>query len=215
MKKYYFLLASILLLFLSLWGFSDNLVTDVGQKSNSDPKFIIHGLFCFAWFIILVVQTTYITKGSYRAHINLGVAGMVAAIGVFITTVYIFIVIYNGWHKMEYTARCNRMLMPSFALLVGLGYRHRKNADTHKRLMYVASLYMLAPILGRAMGHSFLDTMIPVTAPITWDVTLFGIWTLFFISLFLFDWTTSGKIHQVSSLGFVWFLLVWTVAILT
>ncbi len=53
MKKYFFLVAGIFLLIFSVIGFSDNLVTNVGQKSNSDPKFIIQGLFCFAWIVIL------------------------------------------------------------------------------------------------------------------------------------------------------------------
>jgi len=41
----FFPIASFLLLFLTIAGFWDNLFTDVGQPSNSDPKFIVHGLF--------------------------------------------------------------------------------------------------------------------------------------------------------------------------
>jgi hypothetical protein len=41
----YFSGISVLLLLLSIIAFSDNLFTDVGQPSNRDPKFIIHGLF--------------------------------------------------------------------------------------------------------------------------------------------------------------------------
>ena len=39
----YFSVTSALLLFLSVVAFSDNLFTDVGQASNHDPKFVIHG----------------------------------------------------------------------------------------------------------------------------------------------------------------------------
>ena len=55
MRKNYFFWASFFLLFLSVFAFSDNLFYDVKQESNSDPKFIIHGLFFLAWFIILVI----------------------------------------------------------------------------------------------------------------------------------------------------------------
>jgi hypothetical protein len=41
----YFSIVSVLLLFLSVVAFSDNLFTDVGQPSNRDPKLIVHGLF--------------------------------------------------------------------------------------------------------------------------------------------------------------------------
>ena len=206
---------SLVLLSLSVLGFSDNLITDVGQKSNSDPKFIVHGLFCFAWFIILVIQSAHILKANYKAHIKLGVAGMVAATGVLVTTVYIFVVIHKGWDAMSYIAKCNRIFMPTFALMVWLGYLNRKTPDTHKRLMYVATLYMLGPILDRAMNHSFLDSMIPMSSTITWDATLFGIWSFFFISLFLYDWTSLKKIHKISMLGFVWFCITWTIALST
>jgi hypothetical protein len=66
MKKNYFFYCSLVLLFLSLFAFSDNLIYDVKQESNSDPKFIIHGLFFLAWFVLLVIQTGYIRKGYYR-----------------------------------------------------------------------------------------------------------------------------------------------------
>ncbi len=84
------------MLLMSVVAFSDNLLTDEGQKSNSNPKFIIHGLFCLAWFIMLVVQSGFIRSKNYKAHIRWGVAGMLMALGVFLSSVYIFVVIYKG-----------------------------------------------------------------------------------------------------------------------
>jgi hypothetical protein len=55
LKNYYFQIVSTFLLVLSFIAFSDNLITDIGQESNSDLKFIIHGLFMFViigWVII-------------------------------------------------------------------------------------------------------------------------------------------------------------------
>ena len=133
MKTYYFQVVSILLLVLSLIAFSDNLITDMGQESNSDPKFIIHGLIMFAWFIIFVVQANFIRKGNYTAHIKWGVAGMITAIGVFLSTVYVFIAIYKGWDATPFYAKANRIFMLSFAVLVLLGYLNRQNGTKHKR----------------------------------------------------------------------------------
>lgn len=210
MKKYYFLIVSIILLILSLAAFSDNLITDVGQKSNSDPKFIIHGLFCFAWFIILVLQTNFIKKRNYKAHMKLGIAGLIAAIGVFITTLYIFIVIYNGWNNMSPEVRANRFLMLGFAIFVTLAYLKRKKTAEHKRLIIVASFYMLGPILGRAMGHSFLNSIL--VSDLSWDLTFLGFWTTFFISLFIYDWVVIKRIHKVSSIGFFVFATIWAIS---
>lgn len=127
MRKYYFQTASIFLLILSVIAFSDNLITDVGQKSNSDPKFIIHGLLMFAWFIIFVVQTNFIRKGDYKAHMKWGIAGMLVAIGVFLSTVVVFITAFKGWAAMPFFVKANRFFMLSFAVLVLLGYLNRQN----------------------------------------------------------------------------------------
>lgn len=212
MKRYYFVVASSLLLFLSLLAFSDNLITDVGQKSNSDPKFIIHGLFCFAWFIILVIQTNFVSKGNYKAHIRFGIFGLVVALGVFISSLYIFIVIYEGWDMMSYTVKANRYFMLSFGILVTLAYVKRKQLGEHKRLMYLATLYMLGPILSRVMARLSLESVI--TSDVTWDITFHGTWTLFFITLFVYDLATLKKIHPVTYLVFIWYCLIWVVSVL-
>ncbi|WP_283636943.1 hypothetical protein [Aquaticitalea lipolytica] len=213
MKKYYFFVVSIILLVLSFIGFSDNLITDVGQESNSDPKFIIHGLFCFAWFIILVIQTNFIKKGNYKAHMTYGIAGLLAALGVFITTLYIFIVIYKGWDNMRPDVKANRLFMLSFAVLVTQAYLKRKKLATHKRLMFVATFYMLGPILGRVMGHSILNTLL--VSDLSWDITFIGIWSLFFVSLLMYDWAILKKIHPVSYLGVLGFCVIWMISFLT
>ena len=213
MKKYYFLVVSIILLILSLIAFSDNLITNVGQKSNSDPKFVIHGLFCFAWFIILVIQTNFIRKGNYKAHMKLGIAGLITAIGVFTTTLYIFIVIYKGWDNMSPLVRANRFLMLGFAILVTLAYLNRKKAAQHKRLIFVATFYMLGPILDRAMGRSFLESVIE--NDLTWDLTFFGIWGSFFTSLFIYDWAVIKRFHTVTYIGLLIFCVILAISFLS
>lgn len=207
MKKHYFLIASMLILFLSLIGFSDNLVTDVGQESNKDPKFIIHGLFCFAWLGIFVVQSNLIRKGDHGSHIKWGVAGMVSAIGVFISTVYIFFEVYESWGAMPFWIKANRFLMLGFAVLVLLGYLNRRKGNLHKRYMFMASLYMLEPVLGRIGEHIGL-------VDFEFDVFEGLVWNLLFISLFIYDWKILKKIHPVSWVGVLCFYIIWVISIL-
>ncbi|MFN3760686.1 MAG: hypothetical protein ACK4SF_15860 [Algoriphagus aquaeductus] len=207
MKKDYFFVVSLTLLLLSVIAFSDNLIWDIGQESNSDPKFLIHGLLCFAWFVIFVVQANFIRKGDVRSHRKWGIAGMLTAVGVFVSMVYIFIVIYQGWEAMPFWIKANRYLMLSFAILVGLGFGSRKNPVRHKRFLYLATLYMLEPVLGRIGGHMGL---------MDWQFDVFEalIWNVLFVSLFVYDWKTLGKIHPISWIGVVWFYIVWILAIL-
>ena len=105
MRKYYFSVVSILVLLLSLLAFSDNLITDVGQESNSDPKFVIHGLILFLWMFIFVIQTSLIRKDNVEAHQKVGIAGMIVAIGVVLSTFYIYISTYNGWNNLVFYAK--------------------------------------------------------------------------------------------------------------
>jgi hypothetical protein len=211
MKKYFFPVSTLLIFIFSVIGFSDNLFTDVGQKSNSDPKFIIHGLFCFAWIIILVIQSNFIRKGNIKAHVKLGVAGMVAAAGVFVTTVYIFVVVYKGWDVMPYYVKSNRIFMPLFGIWVWLGYRYRRRPVLHKRFMYIGTLYMLGPILDRAIGNFYLEKF--VSEFVMYDIVVKVVWGLFFIFLFIYDWKTLRKLHPVSLAGAALFCTTWVVAI--
>lgn len=199
-----------LLVLLSVYAFSDNLFTDIGQKSNKDPKYIIHGLFCFAWFIIFLIQVNYIRKLQYKQHIRLGLAGILAAAGVFITTLYIFIVIFKGWHLMSPEVKANRFFMPAYAVFVYLGYKYRKQPAAHKRLMFIATIYMLGPVLSRAMAHSFIDNLL--VSDLAWDITLMSCWTSFVISLLIYDSIVLKRIHPVTIAGTGYYALTWMLA---
>lgn len=208
MQKNYFFWASLFLLFLSVFAFSDNLFYDVKQESNSDPKFIIHGLFFLAWFIILVIQTGYIRKGNYKAHRALGIAGMLIGLGVIVSTFYVFVAIYEGWSVMPFQVKANRIFTVSFAILILLAYLNRKNGVKHKRYIYVGTLYVLGPVLDRVVGK--LMRIDSLTGPVIVETI---IWNVLFISLFVYDWRTLKKIHPISWVGCIWFYVVWVLSL--
>jgi len=204
MRKYYFSIVSILILLLSLLAFSDNLITDIGQESNRDPKFVIHGIFMFLWFSIFAIQANLIRKDNLETHKKLGIAGMIVAIGVVLSTFYLFYATYNGWNNLVFYAKPNRFFVPTFAVLIFLAFRYRRLPETHKRLIFVANLLILEPILSRSTG--FIDVSQFITIPLVWNA--------FFISLFIYDWTTSRKIHFISYMGFIWLYAVWAICAL-
>lgn len=207
MRKYYYQIASIFLLVLSIIAFSDNLITDVGQESNSDPKFIIHGLLMFVWFIIFVAQANFIRKGNYKAHMKWGVAGFVSAILVFISTVYMIREVYTGgWNTLKYFEKAIHFFIASYAVLILLGYLNRKNGNSHKRFVYMGTLLILEPILDRVAANLHIGNS---------EIFVILLWNGLFISLFLYDWLTIKKIHKISWMGFVWFYVVWAISFLT
>lgn len=209
MKRNFFFYTSLALLLLSLVGFSDNLIYDIGQKSNSDPKFIIHGLFFLAWFVILVVQSGYIRKENIKVHMAVGITGMLVGLGVILSTFYVFVAIYKGWSVMPFYVKANRFFTTSFAILLLLAYVKRKNSVQHKRYLYIGTLYVLGPILDRVAGKIMnVDELLPVV------IFELIIWNALFISLFVYDWHTLRKVHVISWVGFIWFYTVWLLSIL-
>lgn len=206
MKKNYFTITSIILLLFSIIGFSDNLLFDVSQPSNSDPKFIVHGLFMFAWFIILMVQTNFIRKRDYKAHIGWGMAGLIAAAGTVLSTIYVFIAVYKGWNEMAFYVKANRILMPGFGLFVWLGYKFRKSPVLHKHYIFTGTFFLLEPILSRFPLDMLSDT--------AFYFFLFGVWNLFFLSLFVYDWMVLRKIHRITWLSYIWVFIVYGISFL-
>lgn len=204
-REYYFSCVGVFLVALTILGFSDNLFTDTRQESNFDPKFVVHGLFCLAWMILFAVQTNLIRSWNHRTHKRLGIAMISVAAGVVLSTLYVFVSIWEGWDKLVFYARPNRFFLPSFAVLVALGYLYRKTPDLHKRFMFVATIYMLGPVLDRASGHLGISAFI--VNPVVWNAL--------FLSLFVFDWVTIRRIHAITYLGFAWLYVVWAIAFLT
>lgn len=215
----YFAVTSVVLLLLSVVAFSDNLFTNVGQPSNSDPKFVIHGLFGLAWYGLLVAQTRLVRVRNIGLHKRLGLATFVVAAGVTLSTLYIFVVVWKGWAHMAPNVRANRLLLPGFAACILLAWVCRHRSDWHKRLIFIGTFFMLGPVLSRTYDPlvvSWMEPLFPALAA-RWDeagflVFFWGLWAGFFASLAVLDWRTLSRVHPVTLAGVGWFLLVWVVS---
>ena len=212
----YFSITSVLMLFLSIVAFSDNLFTDIGQPSNGDPKFVVHGLFGLGWYVLLATQANLVRVRNLRLHRKLGIATFVVAIGVALSTLYLFVVLWKGWANMEPEVRANRLLLPGFALCLLLAWRRRGQPDWHKRLIFVGTFFMLAPVLDRDYDRLIMSWAKPLfpllytrqVDEIGFLVFRWGGWIGFFLSLALYDWKTLRRIHPATLAGCAWFVLV-------
>lgn len=212
----YFSFASILLLFLSIVAFSDNLFTDIAQPSNRDPKFLVHGLFGLAWYVLLATQANLIRTRNLRLHRKLGVATFIVAAGVTLSTLYIFVVLWKGWENMEPEVRANRLLLPGFALCVLLAWRRRAQSDWHKRLIFIGTFFMLGPVVDRAYDPLIMSWAKPLLSSLYTEQVdelaylafRWGCWIAFFVSMLLYDGKKLGRIHPVTLAGCTWFALV-------
>ncbi len=218
----YLSITSGLLLFLSLAAFSDNLLTDVDQPSNRDPKFIIHGLFGLAWYVLLAIQANLVRVRDVKLHKELGIVTFIVAIGVTLSTLYIFIVVWKGWGHMSVEARANRLLLPGYATCLLLAWLRRGQSDWHKRLIFTGTFFMLGPVLSRAYDPlivSWMEPLFPVFTAradeVGFLVFFWGIWIGFFLSLALYDWKNLRRIHSVTVAGFACFVLTWLISVFT
>ncbi len=210
----FFFVVSILLLFLSVVAFSDNLFTNVTQPSNRDPKFIIHGLFGLSWSVLLVIQSNLVRIRNIRLHRTLGAITFFVALGVVLSTLYVFIVLWKGWESMPADARANRLLLPGFALFIYLAWISRKKPDWHKRYLICGSFLMLGPVLSRSYDPLIISWMEPAFPDLTssigdhgYLIYRWGVWIGFFVAMAVLDLRTLRKIHAVTFAGLVWLLL--------
>lgn len=216
MRKNYFSYATAILLFLSFWGFSDNLFWKVDQPSNSDPKFIVHGLFCLAWMLVLFVQANLVRAGHVGLHRKLGTFGFLIAIGVTLSTAYVFWAVRKPWTEMTFLVQANRLLLPGFALLVLLAFLNRKRSDWHRRYVLLASFYMLEPVLSRAFDpiEPLLTRFTGSQIDAAWWVFFVISWNALFLSLFAYDRAGQGKIHPATKNGTILFYAMWIAVLL-
>jgi len=217
--RWYFPAISILLLALTLVGFGDNLITDVGQPSNSDPKFVIHGLMCGAWMILLAAQSLLISNGNVALHRKIGLAAMAVAIGVTLSTLWVFVAVWKGWAAMSPEVKANRLFLPSYAVFVILAFRNRRRPDWHKRLILAATFFMLAPVLGRVYDPLIVDPFMTQLSEAQIEAAflpwLFSVWIGFLLSMVLYDAIVVHRIHVVTTSALILFGTVWAVAYIT
>lgn len=198
----YFPVMTLLLVMLSFLAFADNLITDVGQPSNSDPKMIVHALFSAAWVIAFAVQAWLVYLGRIAAHRRIGQWIFAIAAGMVLSTLYLFIAKFRGFAAMDPEVIANRLLMAVFVVCTWLAYARRSRPDCHKRLLLVGTMALLEPILAR-IYDPLIGPFLPAVMSATTDMALFltylfGVWLAFLGSLALYDRRVIGRVHPVT-----------------
>lgn len=209
--RLYFPVIFLVLAALSLVAFWDNLVSDITQPSNSQPRMIVHGLFAFGWMVLLFVQAMLVRGRNIALHRKVGLAAFLVAIGVTLSTIYLFVVIWKGWAAMDPQIKANRILLPSFSLAILAAYFNRRRAIVHKRLVLAGTLFLMEPILARTFDP-LIGPMLPPMAPGE-DMPIFYAymvlaWSALFASLLAYDRATLGRFHPISTGAFGWTALV-------
>ena len=156
LRKNFFLILSALFWLMMLVGFADNWLYDVDQPSNSDPKFIVHGLFAFAWFSIFCIQAAFVRSGKVHLHQRLGMAGMFVFTGMALSTGYLYLHFYleHGYLRPISKMISSQLLFAVFLVAYGFWQRTR-NLEQHKTSLLMANLWLIQPGMDRWVDHLF------------------------------------------------------------
>lgn len=160
------------------------------------PRIWVHGVFLTAWFVMLFLQATLVARGRVAWHRQIGWLVAAIGLGAALTSLYVTAAAVERGTLVPRTAWSNLANVAAFTAFVVAAVAWRRNAETHKRLMLLASVAFLQPALARLFIWSPLAELgiNPVVGGLT--VSL-----LFLLPLVVHDLTTFKRVHAATLIG--------------
>ena len=167
--------------------------------------------------------TPLVRVRNVALHRRLGITTFIVAIGVTLSTLYIFIVVWKGWGNMSPEVRANRLMLLGYATCLMMAWQRRRQSDWHKRLILIGTFFMLEPVLARAydpLVGSWTKPMFPSKLAEEWDeigfqLFMWGSWIGTFVSLSIYDLKTQKAAHLATASGFAWMSFALLVSVFT
>ena len=161
------------------------------------PLLYVHGFIFTLWIALLLTQTTLIATKRTRTHTRLGIAGMLLASLMIVIGTVTAIVRAKGPSPVPGVNPLSFLTIPLgdmliFLILVGAAFYFRRRADTHKRLMLMATIAILPAAVAR-LPFAFIQQYGPLA--------FFGLSDLFIVPCLAYDVITRGRPHRATVLG--------------
>src|SRR3954465_1259960 len=131
-------------------GFWNTYLPKILSGAPALPPIIhVHAAIFTSWLAFYVMQTTLVLNGRTALHRRLGIAGVVLAALMLVvgtaTSITVTRLGDRGIPGVEFPDPAGFLLLNLnavfvFAILVGAGWYFRRNAQTHKRLMLMATM---------------------------------------------------------------------------
>jgi hypothetical protein len=163
------------------------------QFEQLPTVYLFHGVVLTAWFILLVVQSTFINIRKVELHRKLGYGMAVLAVLVVFTGIQVVLDSTPRSIKMGILDSENQSQMLGqsvplfvdllslivFTLSIGIAIVLRRNIQLHRTLMLIGSMSFMVVALARALPEFFLGVELPL---------IIGCFLLFPALLFAHDW---------------------------
>ena len=164
----------------------------------TEPVFFVHGVLFTAWLVLLVVQPALVAAHRTDLHRKLGWVGAGLAVAmVALGTFGSLVAARRPTGFVEVPVPPLQFLavplfdMALFATLVGLAIAKRRDTQSHKRLMLLASVNLLAAGIAR-----WPFAMMQAGPPM-----YFGVSDLFIVALAAWDFRSRGRLHPATLWG--------------
>jgi hypothetical protein len=158
------------------------------------PLLQLHGAIFTSWLVLLIAQTSLVAAKRTDIHRKLGVVGgVLAALMVVVGYIVAVHAAQRGAAPLGIPPLAF-LVIPlgdifTFIVLVTAALIYRKQPETHKRLMLLSTIAILAPGLGR-LPFAFINGPLPIYAIA--DVILLG--------CVLYDVFTRKRVHP----AYIW-----------
>ena len=165
--------------------------------SPSERTFYVHGVVFTAWIVLLVAQASLVAGGHTELHRKIGPFSAVLAVAmVVLGTLGALIAARRATGFVEVPVPPLQFLaipifdMFLFATFVWLAIAQRRNPQTHKRWMLLATVNLVTAAIARWPGVLALGPL-----------AFFGLTDLFVIALAIWDFRARGRLHPVTLWG--------------
>jgi len=166
--------------------------------SPHEPIFYIHGMVFTAWFALLITQASLVAAGRTDVHRKLGVWGAVlAAVMVVLGVTGAIVAARRPTGFVGIPVPALQFLavpifdMAMFGSFVVVAIAKRRDAQSHKRWMVLASINLLTAAIARWPG------VISIGAP----PLFFGLTDLFVVAIVLWDLKSRVRVHPATIWG--------------
>jgi hypothetical protein len=156
----------------------------------------IHAVVFSAWILLFAAQTTLVAAHRTDLHRRLGVAGAVLAAALLIMgTATAILRVRGGSAPIPGVSGLAFLAVPlfdmvDFAILAGIGLALRRRPETHKRLMTLATIALMAAPIARIPG-------VREAGP----PAFFGLSDLFIVAMLVYDVATRRRPHPATVWG--------------
>ncbi len=203
--RFFFWMAAAMLI-LNLIGFAPSyFFKSLFETPELPLRTHVHGIVFTAWFVVLMTQVSLIARNQKRRHRQLGAVALLLAISMFILGLVILyyraLEFHSGERSLQGTALivwANLTFLAGFVTFVGLGFRFRRQAAIHKRLMLLASIAMMPQALGRI---GYMPSFQIVDGFLNNVLYGFGGYLLLLSAMLIHDRISEGRFYPVTVWG--------------